>query len=63
MGVNVIEKRVSALLGEKMPQRRVKVSLFGRRASGIRERGETDGDSDKKDMIMSPLHKISLSWA
>lgn len=45
---NAIGKGVSGLLGEKMPQRRVEVSLPGRRASGIWERGETDGDSEKK---------------
>lgn len=61
MGVNVIEKRVSALLGEKMLQRMVEAYLPGRRASGIRERGETDGDSEKKDMIMRHLHLVSLS--
>lgn len=62
MGVNVIRKRVSASLGEEeMPQRRVEVSLPGRGASGIREREETDGNSEKRDIIMCPLHKISLS--
>lgn len=48
VGVNVIGKRVSELLSEKMPQRRVEVSPPGRRANGIWERGETDGDSENR---------------
>lgn len=47
-----------------MSQKRVNVSLPGRRASGIWEKEETDGDSEKKDTIMSPsLHKICTSSA
>lgn len=58
---NVIGKGVSGLLGDKKPQRRVEESLPGRKVSGIWEKGETDGDSEKKDMTKPPPHKISMS--
>lgn len=44
MGENVTGKRISGLLGDKMPQRRVEVSLSARRASVNWERGEMGGD-------------------